>query len=45
MENFKDSTTYKIIVERWKGKDMEIYFEEKNKEFHNRLKEEVKNLS
>jgi hypothetical protein len=41
MKKFKDSIVSKIITERWKGKDMETYFEEKNKLFIEKLKKEV----
>lgn len=42
MKNFKDTLVFKILMERWKGKDMEAYFIEKNKEFIERLKKETK---
>lgn len=41
MKKFKDTLVAKIITERWKGKDMEIYFKEKNKAFLEKLKKEV----
>jgi len=33
-----------ILKERWRGKDMETYFQIKSKEFYVKLKEETKNL-
>ncbi len=41
MIRFKDTKVAKILTERWKGKDMETYFIEKNKAFHKKLKEEM----
>lgn len=41
MKKFKDTLVAKIITERWKGKDVETYFEEKNKLFIEKLKKEV----
>jgi hypothetical protein len=41
MKKFKDTAVGKMILDRWKGKNMETYFEEKNKEFHEKLKREV----
>ena len=34
---FKDTKVFKLLVERWKGKDMEKYFIEKNEAFHKNL--------
>lgn len=41
MKRFEDTLVAKVITERWKGKDMETYFEEKNKIFFEKLKKEV----
>ena len=43
MKDFKDTKVFQVIKERWAGKDMEAYFIQKNKEFIERLKNEVKN--
>lgn len=40
---FKDTKVFQLLKERWAGKDMETYFIQKNKEFIERLKKEVKN--
>ncbi len=40
--DFKKSLTYKIIRERWAGRDMEKYFEEKGKAHYEKLKRELK---
>jgi hypothetical protein len=45
MVKFKDTKVFKMLAERWKGRDMETYFIEKNKTYHERLKKEVKNLT
>jgi hypothetical protein len=42
MKPFKETKVFQILKERWKDKDMEIYFIEKNKEFIERLKKELK---
>jgi hypothetical protein len=42
MEKFENTLVFKILKERWSGKDMETYFEEKNKEFHKKLKRDLK---
>lgn len=42
MKQFKDSKVFQFLKERWAGKDMETYFIQKNKEFIERLKNEVK---
>jgi hypothetical protein len=42
MVRFKDTKVFQLLKERWAGKDMETYFIQKNKEFSERLKKEVK---
>lgn len=42
MMDFKDSLVFKILAERWKGKDMEKYFVDKNKAYIKKLKKELK---
>jgi hypothetical protein len=42
MKKFKDTQVFKHIKKNWKGKDMEKYFIEKNKQFIERLKQETK---
>jgi len=42
MMDFKDSLVFKILKERWKGKDMEKYFVDKNKAYIKKLKKELK---
>ena len=42
MLKFKDTKVFQIIKERWGGKDMETYFVQKNKEFIEKLKKEIK---
>jgi hypothetical protein len=42
IKKFEESKVFQIIKERWAGKDMETYFIQKNKEFIERLKNEVK---
>lgn len=39
---FTDSLVFKILAERWRGKDMEKYFIDKNKAFIKKLKKELK---
>jgi hypothetical protein len=45
MEKFKDTKVFKMLAERWKGRDMETYFIEKNKAYYEKLKKEVKNFT
>ncbi len=40
---FKDTKVFKLLVERWKGKDMEKYFIEKNEAFHKNLTNNKRN--
>ncbi len=42
MFDFKDTNVAKKLIFRWKGKDMEKYFEDKAKEFLVRLIKETK---
>jgi hypothetical protein len=39
---FEETLTYKILKDRWGGKDVEKYFVDKNKAFVDKLKREVK---
>ena len=39
---FEDSLVFKILAERWRGKDMEKYFIDKNKAYIKKLKKELK---
>ena len=39
---FRNSKVFKMLKARWAGKDMETYFIEKNKAFHERLIKEMK---
>ena len=41
MIKFTESKTFQYIVNRWKDKDMEKYFVDKNKAFHKKLKKEI----
>lgn len=41
MQKFEDTKAGKLIFDRWRGKDMETYFREKNKAFIEKLKKEV----
>ena len=41
MKKFTETKTYQIIKERWVGKDMEKYFEEKGKAYFEKLKKEL----
>lgn len=41
MVKFENTKTGKSILDRWRGKDMETYFREKNKAFIEKLKKEV----
>ena len=41
MKNFKDTLTAKLIRERWSGKDMEEYFENKSKNYLKKLKKDL----
>lgn len=41
MIKFTETKTYEIIKERWAGKDMEKYFEEKGKAHFEKLKKEL----
>jgi hypothetical protein len=41
MIKFTETKTYEIIKERWAGKDMEKYFEEKGKAYFEKLKKEL----
>jgi hypothetical protein len=38
MKLFKDTKVAKLLKDRWTGKDMEVYFTQKSKEFINQLK-------
>jgi hypothetical protein len=42
MKPFNETKVFQILKERWAGKDMETYFIEKNKEFIEKLKKELK---
>ena len=42
MKPFNETKVFQILKERWSGKDMETYFIEKNKEFIQKLKKELK---
>ena len=42
MKKFTDSLVFKILKKRWKGKDMEKYFIDKNKAFIKKLKKDLK---
>jgi hypothetical protein len=42
MKQFKDSKVFQILKERWSGKDMEVYFEDKGKEYLEKLRRELK---
>jgi hypothetical protein len=39
---FEETLTYQIIKKRWSGQDMEQYFIDKNKEFIDKLKKDLK---
>tara|TARA_R110000796_G_scaffold121470_1_gene235756 strand:+ start:337 stop:468 length:132 start_codon:yes stop_codon:yes gene_type:complete len=41
MKEFKDTSVAKIIKKRWEGKDMETYFEDKSKDFLEKLKKDL----
>ena len=41
MTEFENTKVFKIIKERWAGKDMEVYFIEKNKKFIEKLKKDL----
>jgi hypothetical protein len=43
MKPFNKTKVFQILKERWAGKDMETYFIEKNKEFIEKLKNELRN--
>jgi hypothetical protein len=42
MKKFTESKTFKILSERWKNKDMEQYFIDKNRAFIKKLKKQIK---
>lgn len=42
MKPFNETKVFQILKERWAGKDMEVYFEEKGKKFFEKLKKELK---
>jgi hypothetical protein len=42
MTQFKNSKVFQILKKRWSGKDMEVYFEDKSKEYLEKLKRELK---
>ena len=42
MVNFKNTKTAKNIKERWTGKDMETYFQDKSKRYLQELKDSLK---
>ena len=42
MKKFTESKTFKILSERWKNKDVEQYFIDKNRTFIKKLKKQVK---
>jgi hypothetical protein len=42
MKKFTESKVFKILKDRWAGKDMEKYFEEKSKAYFEKLKKELK---
>lgn len=39
---FEESLVYKILKERWSGRDMEQYFVDKSNEHLEKLKKEIK---
>ena len=41
MIEFENTKVFKLINERWAGKDMEAYFIEKNKKFIEKLKKDL----
>jgi hypothetical protein len=42
MKQFKNNKVFKILKDRWQGKDMEAYFEDKGNAYFNKLKKELK---
>jgi hypothetical protein len=42
-QNFFNSKAFKMLMNRWAGKDMETYFEEKSKKHLETLKNELEN--
>ena len=41
-KKFTESLVFKILSERWKGKDMEKYFADKGKAYVKKLKKDLK---
>ena len=41
-KDFTKTKCFQTLMDRWRGKDMEAYFEEKNKAFHEKLRKDLK---